>query len=85
MKKGERKMLNNSSNEMSEKLVLLEIKNKKEMLKLYDGVIETLEKFDGKEITKRIQTALQKNVSKDLYVVREYNSFIIKWYLFRTS
>lgn len=74
-------MENNSSNEMSEKLVLLEIKNKKEMLNLYDDVIEALAKFDGKQITKRLETALRKDVSANLRVCREYNSFIIKWYI----
>lgn len=70
----------NVDDNVSKKLVELEIKNKKQMLTLYDGIIETLAKFDNKPITKRIETALKKNVSKHITVKRDYNSFIINYW-----
>lgn len=70
----------NVSDEVSKQLVELEIANRKEMLKLYDGVIETLAKFDGKIYSKRVETALKKNVSDRISVERSFNSLIIKYY-----
>lgn len=66
--------------EISKQLVELEIKNRKYVLSLFDSIIETLSKFDKKQVNKRIDTALKK-IDKNLSFTMEYNSFIIKlWY-----
>ena len=70
----------NISDEVSRKLVELEIENRKEMLTMYDGILEVLAKFDGKVFSKRVETALKKNVSDNIRVKREYNSLIIDYY-----
>ena len=44
-------------------LINLEIKANKEALDLFDGIIKIVERFDGKVLNKRFETALQKNVS----------------------
>lgn len=69
-----------SDMEISKQLVELELKNRKYILSLFDSIIETLSKFDGKQVNKRIDTALKK-IDKNLSFTMEYNSFIIKlWY-----
>lgn len=66
--------------EISKQLVELELKNRRYVLSLFDSIIETLSKFDGKQVNKRIDTALKK-IDKNLSFTMEYNSFIIKlWY-----
>lgn len=70
---------NNIGMEASKKLVELEIENRKYVLSLYPSVAEVLSHFDGKQITKRIETALQK-IDKHLYIRREYNTFSVKYY-----
>lgn len=62
--------------EVSKKLVELEISNRKLALSLFDDIIKTLERFDGKQANKRIDTALKK-INENLSFSREYNSFII--------
>lgn len=64
--------------EISKQLIELELKNMRYMLSLYDKVIEALSKFDGKQVNKRIDTALKK-IDKNLSFTMEYNSFIIKF------
>lgn len=68
-------------NEDARNLVELEIKNRREALKLYDGIIEVVEKFNGKVLNKRFDTAL-KNVDKRLGFNRSYSSFEIEMSLF---
>lgn len=70
----------NISDGISKKLVELEIENRREMLKMYDGILEVLAKFDGKVFSKRVETALKKNVSENIGVKREFNSLIINYY-----
>ena len=70
----------NVSDEISKKLVELEIANRELMLTMYDAIEETLKKFDGKIFSKRIETALKKNVSENIRVKREFNSVIIEFY-----
>lgn len=66
-----------TNDETAKKLVELEIKNREYAFSLYDEIIEVLAKFDGKQVTKRIETALRK-IDDDIRVENEYNSFIIK-------
>lgn len=65
-------------NQDAENLVKLEIKNRKEALKLYDGIIETAVKFDGKILNKRFETALKK-VDERLSCERNYSWFEINF------
>lgn len=66
--------------EVAGKLVELEIQNRKDCLKLYDQIIPIIERFDGKVLNKRLETALQ-NVNKYLRVDRNYTSFGISWWV----
>lgn len=68
-------------NEDAKNLVELEIKNRKEALELYDKVIEVVEKFDGKVLNKRLETALKK-VDERLSCDRRYSSFEIQMSVF---
>ena len=63
-------------NEDAKNLVMLEIENRKEALKLYDGIIEVVKKFDGKILNKRFDTALKK-VDERLSYNRAYTYFEI--------
>ena len=65
------------NDETAKKLVELQIKNREYAFSLYDEIIEVLAKFDGKQVTKRIETALRK-IDDNIRVENEYNSFIIK-------
>lgn len=69
----------NNDMELSKKLVELEIKNRKYLVSLYDSVLECLKKFDGKQVTKRIDTALKK-IDNNISMRNEYNSFLIELY-----
>ena len=51
-------------NEDARNLILLEIKNRKAALELYPKVIEVVQKFDGKVLNKRFDTALKKADSR---------------------
>ena len=64
-------------NEDARNLVKLEIENRKEALKLYDGIIEVAKKFDGKVLNKRFETALKK-VDERLSFNRRYSFFEIE-------
>lgn len=55
------------TNKLATKLNALSMSNLKEVLNLIDGVLVVFEKYDGKQITKRIETAL-KEVNDDLYL-----------------
>lgn len=68
-------------NEDARNLVEIEIKNRKEALKLYDGIIEVVKKFDGKVLNKRFDTALKK-VDGRLSYEREYSWLKIKMNVF---
>lgn len=68
-------------NEDARNLVELEIKNRKEALELYSKVIEVVEKFDGKVLNKRFETALKK-VDERLSFDRKYSSFEIQMSVF---
>ena len=46
--------------EDSRRLVLLEVENYKKALELYDSIIEVVEKYNGKVLNKRFETALKK-------------------------
>lgn len=61
-------------------LILLEVKNMKEVLEMYDSIIGIIKKFDGKVLNKRLETAL-KSVSNSLYVDTKF-SFNIEFYCF---
>lgn len=65
--------------EVSKKLVELENKNRKCMVSLYDSVLECLKKFDGKQVTKRIETALKK-IDNNINLDSSGNSLIISLY-----
>ena len=73
-------MIYNVSYETDKRLVELEIANRELMLTMYDAIEETLKKFDGKIFSKRIETALKKNVSANIRVKREFNSIIIEFH-----
>ena len=62
----------NYSDEVSKKLVELELKNRKEMLGMYDDIINVMSKFDGKQFTKRVDTALKK-INPNIRAKLEYN------------
>ena len=68
-------------NEDARNLVELEIQNRKEALKLYDGIIEVVQKFDGKVLNKRFDTALKK-VDERLSCNREHSWFEINMSVF---
>lgn len=68
-------------NEDARNLVELEIQNRKEALKLYDGIIEVVKKFDGKVLNKRFDTALKKFDGRLSYN-REYSWFEINMNVF---
>ena len=68
-------------NEDALNLVKLEIENRKEALKLYDGIIEVVKKFDGKVLNKRFDTAL-KNFDGRLSYNREHSWFEINMNVF---
>ena len=68
-------------NEDARNLVELEIQNRKEALKLYDGIIEVVEKFNGKVLNKRFETALKK-FDERLSCNREYSWFEINMSVF---
>lgn len=55
------------TNVLATKLNALSMSNLKEVLNLIDGVLVVFEKYDGKQITKRIEKAL-KEVNDDLYL-----------------
>lgn len=63
--------------EIAKKLTMMKLKNMKSAYEMFDGVIDTLAKFDGKQINKRIETALKKNVCANIRVRIEYNTFEI--------
>lgn len=69
--------MNYYCNEDARNLVELEIQNRKEALKLYDGIIEVVKKFDGKVLNKRFDTSL-KQFDGRLSYEREYSWFNIK-------
>lgn len=58
---------NKMTNVLATKLNALSISNLKEVLNLIDGILVVFEKYDGKQITKRIEKAL-KEVNDDLYL-----------------
>ena len=68
-------------NEDARNLVELEIKNRKDALKLYDKIIEVAERFNGKVLNKRFETALKK-VDERLSCDRRYSCFEIKMCVF---
>lgn len=55
------------TNVLATKLNALSMSNLKDVLNLIDGVLVVFEKYDGKQITKRIEKAL-KEVNDDLYL-----------------
>ena len=55
------------TNVLATKLNALSMSNLKEVLNLIDGILVVFEKYDGKQITKRIEKAL-KEVNDDLYL-----------------
>lgn len=61
-------------------LIKLDMEATEKMLSLLPAVREVLKKFDGKEATKRLDTAL-KAVDADLKFYKEFNSFIIEMYI----
>ena len=68
-------------NEDARNLVQIEIDNRKEALRLYSAIIEVVEKFDGKVLNKRFETALKK-VDERLSFDRSFSSFSIKMNVF---
>ena len=68
-------------NEDARNLVELEIKNRKDALELYTGIIEVVKKFDGKVLNKRFETALKK-VDERLGYNRRYSCFEIEMSVF---
>lgn len=64
--------------EKAVKLSNLHIEAMKTTLTFTDEIKEVLQKFNGKPITKRIDTALKK-INPNLHMSREYNSFRINW------
>ena len=61
-------------------LVLLEVENYKKVLELYNSVIEVVEKYDGKILNKRFETALRK-VNDSLRVDMSGKKLSIEFYL----
>lgn len=66
--------------EKAMKLANLHIEAMKTALNFTDEIKEVLQKFNGKPITKRIDTALKK-IDSNLHMSREYNSFRINWFV----
>lgn len=66
--------------EDAKNLVLLEVENYKKVLELYNPVIEVAEKYDGKILNKRFETALRK-VNDSLRVDMSGKKLSIDFYL----
>lgn len=66
------------TDEQRTQLVNLELAIKENAIRLAPEVKKIVKQFDGKQLTKRLQTALQK-IDKHLYVHNEFNSFDIKY------
>jgi len=68
------------NNEINYKLVNLQIKAYRDGLSLMDSVEKVIRKFDGKQITKRFDTAL-KEIDERLSYTMQFNSFDITMYI----
>ena len=66
--------------ETAKKLLELEIKNLHYAIETANKIMPVVEKFDGKQPNKRLDTAL-KQIDKSLSFETRYNSFIISLYL----
>ena len=64
------------SDENKKKLVKMELDIRRNAVALAEDVKKVVTKFDGKQLTKRLQTELQK-IDGRLYVRNEYNTFDI--------
>lgn len=64
--------------EENKKMMLRQLEYNQKAYDQFDNIIEVIEKFDMKEPSKRLDTAL-KNVSKSLKFEISYNSFIINY------
>lgn len=68
------------SAEHREDLVKLHLKAYQKAIDLTPAVIEVLKRFDGKQINKRIDTAL-KEVNGSLSFTAQYNSVMVEWWI----
>lgn len=68
----------------AKKLTLLEVEAKQKAINLYDDILTTLSKFDGKIPSKRIDTALKK-IDSNLRFKEDGNSLIIELYIEKRS
>ena len=66
------------SDDQRKELVKLELSVKERALQLSEKVKQVVAEFDGKQLNKRLQTALQK-IDDNLHVHNEYNSFDIQY------
>lgn len=62
----------------ADKLIALEIENRRKAIELYPAVIETVKKFDGKVLNKRLETALQK-INANLRLEKSEYRFDIRY------
>jgi hypothetical protein len=61
------------------KMVEKEIEVKERIIKMIPEITEVLKKFEGKQVTKRLETALKK-IDENLRVTKEFNTFEISLY-----
>lgn len=63
-----------------DKLIALEIANRRKAIGFYPAIIETVKKFDGKVLNKRLETALQK-INDNLRLGKSEYRFDIYYYV----
>lgn len=64
----------------ADKLIALEISNRRKAIELYPAIIETVKKFDGKVLNKRLETALRK-INDNLRLEKSEYRFDICYYV----
>ena len=64
----------------ADKLIALEISNRRKAIELYPAIIETVKKFDGKVLNKRLETALKK-INNNLRLEKSEYRFDICYYV----
>ena len=73
-------MSKNYSIQDAQNLIKLELDARRKAISFTPAIVEVLNKFNGKQLNKRLDTAL-KQIDKSLYFRSEHNSFVIDWYV----
>ena len=73
-------MIDKKRKDIADKLIALEIANRRKAIELYPAIIETVKKFDGKVLNKRLETALKK-VNTNLRLAESEYRFDIRYWV----